>query len=116
MVAEAAVVQIRVKWFPQQTYATVYELGIGGNKPARLFTASERGPVWFKYCRRKIVWDTVEALVQRGLTSDVAIDRIYSECGGVNEMVNDAISRLKHFRVIGNAALHMYRRQSVIFS
>jgi hypothetical protein len=87
-----------------------YESGIGGNKPARLFTASERGAVRFKYCRRKIVWDAVEALVQRGLTSDVAIDRIYSECGGVNAKVNDVISRLKHFRVIGNAALHMHRR------
>ena len=82
-----------------------YESGIGGNKPARLFTASERGAVRFKYCRRKIVWDAVEALVQRGLTSDVAIDRIYSECGGVNAKMNDVISRLKHFRAIGNMLL-----------
>ena len=34
-----------------------FESGVGGNKPARLFTASERGKVKFKYCRRKIVWD-----------------------------------------------------------
>ena len=38
----------------------------------------------------------MEALVQRGLTSDVAIDRIYSECGGPNTKVNDVIKELKH--------------------
>ena len=85
-----------------------YESGVGGNKPARLFNRAERGKVRFKYCCRKIVWDAVEALVQRGLTSDVAIDRIYSECGGPNTKVNDVIKELKHFRSIGNAALHMY--------
>ena len=50
----------------------------------------------------------MEALVQRGLTSDVAIDRIYSECGGLNTKVNDVIKELKHFKRVGNAALHMY--------
>ena len=97
---------------PQNLYAlwAEYESGIGGNKPARLFIASERGAVWFKYCRRKIVWDAVEALVQRGMTSDIAIDRMYSECGGINAEVNDVLSRLKHFRVIGDAALHTHRR------
>ncbi len=85
-----------------------YESGVGGNKPARLFNKTERGKVCFKYCRRKIVWDAVEALVQRGLTSDVAIDRIYSECEGPNTKVNDVIKELKHFKRVGNAALHMY--------
>jgi hypothetical protein len=85
-----------------------YESGVGGNKPARLFNKTERGKVRFKYCRRKIVWDAVEALVQRGLTSDVAIDRIYSECGGPNSKVNEVINELKHFKRVGNAALHMY--------
>ena len=71
-----------------------FESGVGGNKPARLFTASERGKVRFMYCRRKIVWDAIEALVTRGLTSDVAIDRIYSECGGQNTKVNDVLKIL----------------------
>ena len=62
----------------------------------------------YMYCRRKIVWDTVEALVKRGLTSDVAIDRIYTECGGQNTKANDVISKLKHFRRVGNASLHIY--------
>ena len=56
------------------------------------------------------MWDAVEALVQRGLPSDVAIDQIYSECGGINAKVHDVISHLQHFRVIGNVALHMHRR------
>ena len=85
-----------------------YESGVGGNKPAKLFNKAERGKLRLKYCSRKIVWDAVEVLVQRGLTSDVAIDRIYSECGGPNTKVNDVIKELKHFRSVGNAALHMY--------
>jgi hypothetical protein len=60
-----------------------------------------------KYCHRKIVWDAVESLGQRGLTSDVAIDRICSECGGPNTKVNDVIKELKCFRIVGNADLHM---------
>ena len=84
------------------------ESGVGDNKPARLFNKTERGKVCFKYCRRKVVWDAVESLVQRGLTSDVAIERIYSECGGPNTKVNDVIKELKHFRRVGNAALHIY--------
>ena len=96
--------------FPKNLYVlwAEYESGVGGNKPARLFNRAERGKVQFKYCHRKIVWDAVEALVQRGLTSDVAIDRIYSECGGPNTKVNDVIKELKHFRRVGNAALHIY--------
>lgn len=40
--------------------------------------------------------------------SDVAIDRIYSECGVPNSTVNEVIKELKHFKRVGNAALHMY--------
>ena len=40
----------------------------------------------------------MEALVQRGLTSDVTIDRIYSVCGGPNTKVNDVVKELKYFR------------------
>ena len=85
-----------------------FESGVGGNKPARLFTASERGKVKFMYCRRNIVWDAIDNLVKRGLSSDVAIDRIYNECGGPNTKVNDVIAQLKQFRRTGNDVLHMY--------
>ena len=49
----------------------------------------------------------MEHLVQRDLTSDVAIDMIYSECGGPNTKDNDVIKELKHFRSIGNTTLHI---------
>ena len=85
-----------------------FESGVGGNKAARSFTPMERGKVKFKYCRRKIVWDAIDNLVKRGLSSDVAIDRIYTECGGPNTNISDVIGRLKTFRQTGNNALHMY--------
>jgi len=85
-----------------------YESGVGGNKPARLFTVSERGKVRFMYCRRKIIWDTIEGLVKRGLTSDAAIDQVYNECGGTNTKVNDVVSKLKAFRQNGNPVLHIH--------
>jgi hypothetical protein len=84
-----------------------YESGIGGNKPARTFSLSERGKVRFQYCRRKIILDTVDALVRRGVTSDVAIDRIYAECAGPTVKVNQVISKIIEFRKYGNAALHI---------
>ncbi len=54
-----------------------YEFGIGGRKPARLFTPTDRGKVKFKYSRRKVVWDVIAARVRAGETAQVAIDRIY---------------------------------------
>lgn len=58
-----------------------YEAGIGGNKPARQFSPAERGKVKFKYCRRKIVWDVIDAMINAGCSAQVAIDRIYDEYG-----------------------------------
>ena len=46
--------------------------------------------------------------MKRGLSSDVAIDRVYTECGGPNVKVNDVIAQLKQVRRTGNNALHMY--------
>ena len=54
------------------------------------------------------MWDAIDNLVKRGLSSDVAIDRIYNECGGPNTKVNDVIAQLKQFRRTGNDVLHMY--------
>ena len=58
-----------------------YEFGIGGRKPAKQFTVSERARVKFKYCRQKIVWDVIDRLVRSGYTSHVAIDDIYALYG-----------------------------------
>ena len=38
----------------------------------------------------------------------MAIDRIYSECGGPKTKINDVIKELKHFKRVENAALHLY--------
>ena len=58
-----------------------YQEGIGGRKPARLFTREERGKVKHKYCRRKLVWDRVSLLINAGHTAQVACDRIYDVYG-----------------------------------
>lgn len=54
-----------------------YEFGLGGSKPAKSFTASERGANKFSFSRRKIFWDLVSEMVRKGYTSDAAIDKIY---------------------------------------
>ena len=65
--------------------------GVGGRKPARLFSYTERGRSKHRYSRRKIVWDTVSGLVRLGHTSEIAIDRIYAVYGGqtsVTKIIN----------------------------
>jgi len=66
-------------------------VGSGGRKAAREFTPAERGRVKHKYTRRKVVWETILRLMQAGLTSDNAIDRIYAVYGQeltVTEIIN----------------------------
>ncbi len=68
-----------------------YEVGIGGRKPARLFTPAERGKVKYSYHRRKVVWDVIASLVRAGDTAQVAIDRIYEVYGAamtVSHIIN----------------------------
>mgnify|MGYP003512971962 FL=1 len=36
-----------------------YQYGLGGRKPAKYFTPTERGKVKHKYSRRKVVWETI---------------------------------------------------------
>jgi hypothetical protein len=63
-----------------------YQGGIGGRKAAKLFTPHERGQAKHKFCRRKVVWETVERLVKGGLDGNVAIDRIYLAYGREQNM------------------------------
>ena len=68
-----------------------YTNGIGGRKPAKSYTPSERGKVKYKYTRRKIVWDVITNLTNSGLHSHTAIDRIYEYYGRdktVTEIIN----------------------------
>jgi hypothetical protein len=71
-----------------------YNEGVGGRKAARLFSSEERGRAKHKYCRRKNVWDLVSRLIRTGISSDVAIDRIY-DVYGVNTPVTRIIDRIK---------------------
>lgn len=58
-----------------------YEFGIDGNKPAKIFNSSERQLCKTAFCRRKIFWDKVSHLINRGYTADIAIDKIYAVYG-----------------------------------
>jgi hypothetical protein len=78
-----------------------YKHGIGGRKAACLFTSQERGKVKHKYHRRKAVWDCISALVGAGVSSQVAIDRIYSVYG-LGTPVTRIIIQLKRDRKAGN--------------
>jgi len=59
-----------------------WEVGIGGRKAARLFTARERGGAnKHRYHRRKHVWRTVAGLIRRGHTAQSACEAIYTVYG-----------------------------------
>ena len=65
-----------------------YQHGVGGRKPARLFSYSERGRVKHRYCRRKVVWDLIAGLVRQGHTANAGMDRIYAVYGGQTSVTN----------------------------
>ena len=58
-----------------------YIRGIGRNKPAKFFTAAERGRDKHRHSRRKNAWRVIENLVRTGLSSHEAIERIYVHYG-----------------------------------
>ncbi|KAG9407882.1 hypothetical protein AC1031_021123 [Aphanomyces cochlioides] len=58
-----------------------YEFGIGGNKPAKDFTAKERGETKWTYCTRLVFWNLIKAMVNRNHTNDTAIDAVYIAYG-----------------------------------
>jgi hypothetical protein len=68
-----------------------YELGLGGFKAAKLFTASERGKEKCKYCRRNNFWKIVAEMVRAGDSADAAIDkvyRVYGQTSTVTQILN----------------------------
>ena len=68
---------------PQNLYVVweEYITGIGGNKPAKQFTSTERGAVKHVYSKRKGFWDLVQRMVNNGYTAQVSVDRIYAVYG-----------------------------------
>lgn len=71
-----------------------FQFGLNGNKPARLFTSHERGQNRATYSLRKVFWDQVVLMVRGGLTSDAAIDRIYSVYGQ-NKSPTDILRKMR---------------------
>ena len=60
---------------------TEYKFGVGGRKPASLFTAAERGKVKHVYSFRLNAWDAIAKLVNSGMTSNDACQKIYETYG-----------------------------------
>lgn len=58
-----------------------YEFGSGRSKPAKHFTASERGKCRYAYHRRKVVWDQVADMVRRGWDAADACNELYNVYG-----------------------------------
>ena len=69
--------------FPQSIFDLwqEYTEGIGGRKPARHFSFSERGRVKNKFHCFKILWDMISGLTRQGYTANSAIDTIYNVYG-----------------------------------
>jgi hypothetical protein len=70
-----------------------FEFGFSGLKPAKDWTAAERGRDKYKYYRRNVVWQKVSELVRGGFTAESACDRIYSVYGA-SSTVSDIIKAL----------------------
>ena len=58
-----------------------WHIGIEGNKPAKLFTAKERGKVKHSFSRRKPIWDQISKLVASGMSSEAACNKMYAIYG-----------------------------------
>ena len=71
--------------------------GVGGLKPAQLFTAEERGRSRFKISRKKLVWDRVQALILSGDSHQVAVDTLCQQYGE-NLTVTQIISKMQKER------------------
>lgn len=78
-----------------------WQFGIGGRKPARLFTSRESGVTRHKstFSRRKAFWELMEHLIRSGYTYHDACARIYQVYGEnqrVSYILNQIIFHRKH--------------------
>jgi len=71
--------------------------GIGGMKPARLFTAAERGRVKHVFSKRKVFWDKISTMVQAGMLAETAIDKVY-QVYGEGESVTSILKEMQKDR------------------
>lgn len=69
---------------PRDLYALwdEYDNGIGGRKAAKNFTAHEKGQCTSTYCRRKVLWDLIQRVINHsGTDYRTAIEEIYGVYG-----------------------------------
>jgi hypothetical protein len=76
-----------------------YQFGIGGKKPAKDWSSTERGNTMHgikqKYYRRKMVWLSIQKLMERGNSRDAAINKIRQAYGwrcSVTQTINFIIA------------------------
>ena len=87
-----------------------YEVGINGHKPARMFTANERGRVSKKYSRRNLVWQKIVDLCRLGHTHVIAIDKVYEKYGSectVTQIVNKISAENRQNRRAADATVNV---------
>ena len=77
-----------------------YEIGLDGNKPAKLFTIAEKGMVSSLYSFRKIFWSVMEKLLQRGHTLESALG-VFERVHGSSSSITTIIRELKKERLNG---------------
>ena len=75
-----------------------WEFGFTGNKPAKNFTAQERGKVKHSWYKRKFLWQQVSRMVNSGMTAQRACDKIY-ETYGQNQSVTKILGYLKRDQI-----------------
>ena len=79
-----------------------YQVGLNGNKAARLFTPNERNSsrdIKQKYYRRNKVWELMDRLIRSGLSVDAAIARIHGAYGSnltMTVLVQEIIKNPNH--------------------
>ena len=85
-----------------------YEFRVGGQKPAKNFTAAERGRVKYAYYCRKKFWETISGLVHAGHTAQVAIDMIY-DVYGASTAVTTTLKIIRRDKAAGHVhpSLHV---------
>ena len=87
-----------------------FELGLGGRKPAKNFTAQERGGRnKHTYFRRNVFWKRVAEMVRGGIDSKVACDKIY-KVYGESSSVTTILNQMKKDEMHGgHVSLRVYR-------
>jgi len=74
-----------------------FMFGIAGRKPARTFSARERGQCKCTYNLRKLAWTKISELIRAGHTAQTAIDLIYDVYGRASGL-SAILVRMRHDR------------------